>query len=196
MVYGAVAGVALVAARPRLAMQQGTGQKAPTTQDVVKGNRRALSLLEILFTLGLLTIVLVAFAAVYPSAYRLNRKSAKGTIAAKTSSAVAAEILSLPFDPPSFNSSQPNLTQLSLDTNGSGAIQQFVYQNMRTSVPEGFRIRPQAIRVSLFPPPAALSTETRFAEVQVTCYWTDSNNPGLERSVTVISGKAENRDVR
>jgi hypothetical protein len=163
---------------------------------VVKGKRRALSLLEILFTLGLLTIILVAFAAVYPSAYRLNRKSARGTIAAKTSSAVAAEILSLPFDPPSFNTSQLHLTQLALDTGGTGAIQQFVYQNMRTIVPDGFKIRPQAIRVNIYPPPAALSTETRFAEVQVTCYWTDSNNPGLERSVTVVSGKAENRDAR
>ncbi|CAM9933194.1 unnamed protein product, partial [Phaeothamnion confervicola] len=56
-----------------------------------------LSLLEVLFTIGLLTIVLVAFAAVYPSGFRLNRKSARATVAAETAAAVAAEIQGLPF---------------------------------------------------------------------------------------------------
>ena len=158
-----------------------------------KRPRQALSLLEILFTIGLLTVILVAFAAVYPAAFRLNRKSARANIAAKTSSAVGAEILALPFDPPSFNSTQPNLTDLSLDVNGTAAVQAFVYQQMRTALPEGYSVRPQAVRVTLY---GTQPGDTRFAQVQVTCYYSDANATGLERSVTVISGKAENRDVR
>lgn len=158
-----------------------------------KTRRQGLSLLEILFAIGLLTVILVAFAAVYPSAYRLNRKSARATIAAKTSSAVGAEILALPFDPPSFNSAQPNLTNLAADTLGTGAIQTFVNQQMRTSVPQGYLIRPQGVRVTLY---GTQPGDTRFAQVQVTCYYNDANSTGLEKSVTVMSGKAENRDVR
>lgn len=155
-----------------------------------KRPRQALSLLEILFTIGLLTVILVAFAAVYPAAYRLNRKSARANIAAKTSSAVGAEILALPFDPPSFNSAQPNLTDLSQD---AAAVQTFVYQQMRTALPEGYNVRPQAVLVTLY---GSQAGDPRFAQVQVTCYYSDANATGMERSVTVISGKAENRDVR
>lgn len=152
-----------------------------------------MSLLEILFTIGLLTVILVAFAAVYPSAYRLNRKNAKATKAAKACSDVGAEILALPFDPPSFSSVQPNLSDLSTDLTGTGAIKSFVDTQMRTTLPEGYTVRPQAIRVTLY---GTQPGDTRFAQVQVTCYWNDANSTGLERSVTVISGKAENRDVR
>lgn len=157
---------------------------------------RALSLLEVLFTLGLLTVILVAFAAVYPSAYRLNRKSAKATIAAKTCSAVAAEVLALPFDPPQFNSGQPNLTDLARDTSSTTAVAEFVEQQMRTEIPAGYTIRPLGVKVRLFPPPDPPSFETRFAEIQVTCYWNDANTSNPEKSVTILAGKAENRDVR
>lgn len=158
--------------------------------------RKALSLLEILFTLGLLTVILVAFAAVYPSAYRLNRKSARANIAAKTSSAVAAEILALPFTKLRDTDTTPNLADFSDHALGPGLIRDFVYRQMRTSIPEGYTIRPQAIQVTLFPPKDPPSTDIRFAEVRVTCYWNDSNGGGTEKSITIVSGKAENRDVR
>lgn len=161
--------------------------------------RQALSLLEILFTIGLLTVILVAFAAIYPSAYRLNRKSARATIAAKTCSAVAAEILALPFYPNSFTSNELTLEELSRDTGGTNEVKQFVNQKMKTSIPEGYTIRPQGVRVNLFPPVDGANLgfqQARYAKVQVTCYWTDANSPGLEKSVTIVSGKAENRDVR
>ena len=77
--------------------------------------RQALSLLEILFTLGLLTVILVAFASVYPSAYRLNRKSARSTVGAKTSTAVANELLALPIQDTSFNGGNANLLALGSD---------------------------------------------------------------------------------
>ena len=157
--------------------------------------RQALSLLEILFTIGLLTVILVAFAAIYPSAYRLNRKSARATVAAKTCSAVAAEILALPFFPSTFTSNQLTLDELSRDMGApNGELQRFVQRHMKTTIPEGYIIRPQGIRVQLFP--RDVSPQARFAEVSVTCYWTDANSPGMEKSVTIVSGKAENRDVR
>jgi len=162
--------------------------------------RRALSLLEILFAIGFLTVILVAFASVYPAAYRLNRKSAKATIAAKTASTVGAEILALPFDPPSFSSTQPNLTALAQDSNGTAAIRTFVTQQMRSTIPAGYEVRAQAIRVSLYGAVdlSGVSNDIggRFAQVQVTTYYNDSNTGGIEKSVTVVAGKAENRDVR
>lgn len=167
--------------------------------DYVK-KRRALSLLEILFAIGFLTVILVAFAAVYPAAYRLNRKSAKATIAAKTASTIGAEILSLPFDPPSFSSTQPNLSALAQDLNGTAALRTFVTQQMRSTVPQGYEVRAQAIRVALYGSVIAGGGGNdiggRFAQVQVTTYYNDSNTGGAEKSVTIISGKAENRDVR
>ena len=165
-----------------------------------KRRAQALSLLEILFAIGFLTVILVAFASVYPAAYRLNRKSAKATIAAKTASTVGAEILSLPFDPPSFSSNQPNLTALAQDLNGSTAILTFVTGQMRSTVAPGYEVRAQAIRVAIYgsADPGGGSTDIggRFAQVQVTTYYNDSNTGGAEKSVTVVSGKAENRDVR
>ncbi|MFN8607729.1 MAG: hypothetical protein U0931_09365 [Vulcanimicrobiota bacterium] len=163
-----------------------------------KRRAQALSLLEILFAIGFLTVILVAFAAIYPASYRLNRKSAKATIAAKTASNVSAEILSLPFDPPSFSSGQPNLTNLALDTNGTQAIKTFVTQQMRSTVPPGFEVRAQAIHVALYGTSNGPFSEVggRFAQVQVTTYYNDSNSGAQEKSVTVVSGKAENRDVR
>ncbi len=162
--------------------------------------RRALSLLEILFAIGFLTVILVAFAAVYPAAYRLNRKSAKSTIAAKTASTIGAEILALPFDPPSFSSTQPNLTALAQDTSGTTALKTFVEQQMRSTIPPGYEVRPVAIRVALYgmADPGGINNDIggRFAQVVVTTYYNDSNTGGLEKSVTVVAGKAENRDVR
>ncbi len=159
---------------------------------------QALSLLEILFAIGFLTVILVAFAAVYPASYRLNRKSARATIAAKTASTVGAEILSLPFDPPSFSSTQPNLSDMARDTNGTQAIKTFVTQQMRSTVPTGYEVRAQAIRVALYGSASGPNTDVggRFAQVQVTTYYNDSNSGAVEKSVTVVSGKAENRDVR
>ena len=163
-----------------------------------KRQLQALSLLEILFAIGFLTVILVAFASVYPAAYRLNRKSAKATIAAKTASTVGAEILSLPFDPPSFNSNQPNLTTLALDTTSTTAVKTFVTQQMRSTIPPGYEVRPEAIRVTLYGSSQSGFSDVggRFAQVQVTTYYNDSNTGGHEKSVTVVAGKAENRDVR
>ena len=159
-------------------------------------SRRALSLLEILFTLGLLTVILVAFAAIYPSAYRLNRKSAKANVAAKTASAVAAELLAMPFNKLRDTDTTPNLLDFSDPALGPALMHNFVQSDMRTTIPEGFTIRPQAIKVTLFPPRSEITSNFRFAEVSVTCYWIDANTTGLEKSVTILSGKAENRDVR
>lgn len=158
--------------------------------------QRGLSLLEILFTIGLITVILVAFAAVYPSAYRLNRKSAKATVAAKTASAVAAEILSLPFTDVLSNGAD-NLTLMATASVGPARVREFVENRMRTKLPAGFRVYPEAVRVNMFPEPATMAvTDTRFAQVSVTCYWTDAQAAGLERHLTIVSGKAENRDVR
>lgn len=154
--------------------------------------RQALSLLEILFTLGLLTVILVAFASVYPSAYRLNRKSARSTVGAKTSTAVANELLALPIQDTSFNGGNANLLALGSDR---AALTAFVRNRLRTAIPPGYTVRPEGVQVTLYGNDLTRS-QSLMVQVQVTCYWTDSQSPGLEKSVTVVAGKANNRDAR
>lgn len=158
---------------------------------------RGLSLLELLFAMSLMTVILVAFAAVYPSGYRLNRKSAKATLASKTAAAVAAEFLSLPFfDDRPPGSSPPVFTLASLGDPGTGAlqIQQYVFTSLKTPVPDGYLIRPQGIQI--WASPASTDPSPLFARIQVTVYWPDSQQPNLEHSVTIVTAKTDNQVSR
>ena len=159
--------------------------------------RRGLSLLELLFTIGLLTIVLVAFAAVYPSGYRLNRKSARATIAAETAAAVAAELQGLPFFDERVVKTPPLVTLTDVDT-GTGdrtELTKFINERLRTKIPKGFTLRPQGVEVRRIidvDNPAA----PYFAQVSVTIYWTDANDFNREKDVTILVGKTDNRSGR
>lgn len=159
--------------------------------------KAGLSLLEVLFTIGLLTIVLVAFAAVYPSGFRLNRKSARATVAAETAAAVAAEIQGLPFfdervikDPPIST-----LTDLDTSTGDRTGITKYLTTSLRTAIPTGFTIRPEGVNVNRIID-TANTAAPYFAQIAVTIYWTDANDYNRERNVTIEVGKTDNRDGR
>ena len=159
--------------------------------------KAGLSLLELLFTIGLLTIVLVAFAAVYPSGFRLNRKSARATIAAETAAAVAAEIQGLPFfdervvkDPP-----LSTLTDLDTSTGDRTGISKYLTTSLRTTIPSGFIVRPEGVAVNRIID-TANTAAPYFAQISVTIYWTDANDYNRERNVTIQVGKTDNRDGR
>ena len=152
-----------------------------------------LSLLELLFALSLLTVVLVAFAAVYPSGYRLNRKSARATVAAKTAAAVAAEFQSLPFFDDRVVKTPPIPTLIGLDTRTDKTnLTQYLSQNLKTVVPPNFTLRPEGIQI-LTPPIGGDPNSPLFAQIFVTIYWTDRNESGTEHSVTIASAKTDNR---
>ena len=154
---------------------------------------RGISLLELLFTISLLTIVLVVFAAVYPSGYKLNRKSAKANVAVQTAAAVAAEVQGLPFtdDRPNPTVPIPTLNLLNTALN----VPTFIQTQMRTKIPEGFRLANDGITVTIDPPPSLQGTAPTLppiAFIEVTIYWTDVNDMSLQRKITVVTSKTSN----
>ena len=154
--------------------------------------RVGLSLLELLFAISLLTVVLVAFAAVYPSGYKLNRKSARATTAAKTAAAVAAEIQSLPFF--NDNNSAP-VTLRDLETREDrDGITDYLKNRLKTKIPNGFILRPEGIQIRNHPVTRVPQDPTPFfSEIFVTVYWMDANDVSKERSVTIASAKTDNK---
>jgi hypothetical protein len=151
-------------------------------------------LLELLFAMSLMTVILISFAAVYPSGYRLNRKSAKGTVASKTAQAVAAELLSLPvFDdrPPGSPGTIFTLAAMGDAVTGQTQIQQYVSTSLKTQIPPGYIVRPQGIVVWVSP--ASSDPTPLFARIQVTIYWPDSQNVNIEHSVSIVTAKTDNQ---
>lgn len=148
-------------------------------------------MLELLFTISLLTIVLVVFAAVYPSGYKLNRKSARANVAATAAAAVAAELQGLPMLADVNRPNLPNLQDLA--TNPSG-VANFVTTQMRTKIPDGFRLPTNdgSVRVRVAPPPGANPNLPLMAFIDVTIYWTDVNDMSLQRQITVTACKTDN----
>lgn len=59
--------------------------------------QRGLTLLEIMVAIAVLTSTLVAFASVFPAAFKLNRQSHNSVKAAKYAAAVAEELRALPI---------------------------------------------------------------------------------------------------
>lgn len=64
--------------------------------------QRGLTLLEIMVAIAVLTSTLVAFASVFPAAFKLNRQSHNSVKAAKYAAAVAEELRALPIAGNSF----------------------------------------------------------------------------------------------
>jgi len=157
----------------------------------MKSRRRShgISLLELLFTISLLTIVLVVFAAVYPSGYKLNRKSARANVAATTAAAVAAELQGLPFLNKDNRPNYPNLQDM---VGNPTAINTFITTQMRTKIPDGFRLPKEGIQVRVVPGPTGSQTLPLMGFIDVTIYWTDVNDFSLQRQVTVVAVKTDN----
>ena len=76
------------------------GQRSDKVRMTRRGSNKGLSLLEVLITLMLLSTTLIAFAAVYPAAFKLNRKTHRSVQAAELAGAVAEELRTLPFNRP------------------------------------------------------------------------------------------------
>ncbi len=150
---------------------------------------RGISLLELLFTIALLTIVLVVFAAVYPSGYKLNRKSARANVAMTTAAAVAAELQGLPILANELQLDKPSLQRLATDPAG---VTTFIQTQMRTKIPEGFRLNNTGIVVSVAPKVEDKSNLPLIAFIRVTINWTDVNDLSLQRQVTASAVKTDN----
>ncbi len=62
-----------------------------------RSGQRGLSLLEVMVSISVLTTALVAFASIFPAAFKLNRNTQASVRAGKYASMVAEEIRSLPI---------------------------------------------------------------------------------------------------
>ncbi|MCA9797481.1 MAG: hypothetical protein KC910_36970 [Candidatus Eremiobacteraeota bacterium] len=161
--------------------------------DQVRTRRnRGLSLLEILITIMLLTVVVLTFAAIYPSGYRLNRKSAKATLAAQTANAIAEEIQNLPLTNDAGGLSLAFMADNPYQA-GTGPYVNFP----RTEIPPGFVLEDvTGIKVTTYDlvtggVPTDLAV---FANVQVTIGFKEERTRGDELiRVTVTASKTWNR---
>lgn len=152
--------------------------------------KRGLTLLEVLVTLMLLTTTLVAFAAVYPAAFKLNRKSQRSVQAAEIAGAVAEELRVLPFN-------KPNST-----TTGGLFLEDFVISGWVRSNPRYARFPRTPI-----PDPYTLVSTTgqlgvsvtgdsplTYADIIVTIFWQEPvNNKMMEKSVAIRTARTGNR---
>lgn len=139
-----------------------------------------------MITIILLTTVLITFAAVYPSGYRLNRKSAQHTVAAQTAQAVAEELQNLPV----FNTSDVGLSLLYIEENpwAEGSTDPNYGNFPRTPIPEGFTLK--SIDVKTY---AVSGDIPSFADIQVTVSYQDQRTRGDEDiNVTVTAAKTDN----
>lgn len=155
-----------------------------------RSGQRGLSLLEVLITLMLLSTTLVAFAAVYPAAFKLNRKSQRSVQAAEIAGAVAEELRTLPFNRPGAG--------------GSGGLFLEDFLTGWTADPRFARFPRTPV-----PPPFSLVSPSNpnnrgvivigdspftFASITVTVYWQEPVHGQMtERSVSIITSKTGNR---
>lgn len=164
------------------------GDPAGSRKEYVLRNRRRLgiSLLELMITIVLLTTVLITFAAVYPSGYRLNRKSARHTVAAQTAQAVAEELQNLNV----FSNTDLELSLAYMEENPwVEDSPDPLYANFpKTPIPEGFTLK--TIDVQTY---AVSGDVPSFANIEVTVSYRDQRTRGDEDiNVTVTAAKTDN----
>lgn len=140
----------------------------------------------------LLTVVVLTFAAIYPSGYRLNRKSAKATVAAQTANAIAEEIQNLPLTNDAGGLSLAFMADNPYQA-GTGPYANFP----RTEIPPGFVLEDvTGVKVTTYDlvtggAPTDLAV---FANVQVTIGFKEERTRGDELiRVTVTASKTWNR---
>lgn len=156
-----------------------------------RGSNKGLSLLEVLITLMLLSTTLIAFAAVYPAAFKLNRKTHRSVQAAELAGAVAEELRTLPFNRPA--ALEPGGLYLEDFVRPGWTDNDNRFRNFpRTEIPEPYSLisedgEQRGIRVIGDSP-------FTYADILVTVFWTEPvNHQMIERSVTIHTSRTGNR---
>lgn len=153
------------------------------------GTHRGLSLLEILISMALLVLVVTSFAVIYPSGFRLHRKSRMSTDAAQAARAVINELKSLPLTDESGG-----LSLAYLATNGYTAGDSVVDSFPRSNLPEGYRLaQDKGIEVTLYDL-ASGTDPSIYASMKVTLIYVDPyNSKGEAIRMTMAAGKRWNQ---
>ncbi|MGM9997899.1 MAG: prepilin-type N-terminal cleavage/methylation domain-containing protein [Candidatus Bruticola sp.] len=185
--------------------------------------QRGLTLLEILVAIAILTSTLIAFASVFPAAFKLNRQSQNSVKAAKHAAAVAEELRSMPIacNPnlytsfssktnkhyleqysykqatANFDSAYDGLTavkELKKDGKKSGESQGiFTLDANKVGYSSGKDAR-DTYGVYFIHDGTGGTNDTRFWEIYVNVFWNETiNGKKVARSASVVSARTGNR---
>lgn len=151
-------------------------------------SQRGLTLLEIMVTMVLLVLVVTSFAVVYPSGFRLHRKSRLSTTAAQTARSVLNELKSLPL-----TQEDGGLSLAYLASNGFTAQDPILGEFPRTEFPDGFRLAQQdGISVTLYDL-AGGTDPSVYATLRVVVLYDAPGTKTEPVRMTLVAGKSWNR---
>lgn len=139
--------------------------------------------------MALLVLVLVSFAVIYPSGFRLHRKSTMSTDAAQAARSVLNELKSLPL-----TDEDGGLSLAYLASNGFDPSDSLLEDFPRSELPEGYQLdAAQGIEVTLYDL-AGGSDPSVYASIKVTLLYQDPyrQKEGPIR-MTLVAGKSWNR---
>ena len=155
-----------------------------------RGKRTAgLSLLEVMITMVLLVLVVTSFATIYPSGFRLHRKSRMSNQAAQAARAVLSELKNLPL-----TREDGGLSLAYLAINGYSQSDPVLEGFPKTELPEGYRLaEEEGIKVALYDL-ASGTDPSVYASMSVTLIFDDPYREGREPiEMTLVAGKSWNR---
>jgi hypothetical protein len=146
-------------------------------------------LLEILISMALLVLVITSFAVIYPSGFRLHRKSRMSTDAAQAARAVVNELKSLPL-----TDDAGGLSLAYLAANGYSEADAVVDGFPRSPLPPGYRLdQDKGIEVTLYDL-AGGTDPSVYASMKVTLIYEDPYKGKAEPiRMTLVAGKSWNR---
>lgn len=137
----------------------------------------------------LLVLVVTSFATIYPSGFRLHRKSRMSTQAAQAARSVLSELKNLPL-----TREDGGLSLAYLATNGYSASDATLESFPRAQLPEGYRLDDrEGVQVVLYDL-ASGTDPSVYASMSVTLIYDD---PYQRRNqpvkMTLVAGKSWNR---
>ncbi len=177
--------------------------------------QRGLTLLEIMVAIAVLTSTLVAFASVFPAAFKLNRQSQKSVQAAKHAAAVAEELRSMPVACNSnlirgFSSDEKKhyleeysrnaneLTKKDIETKnddyrGLTSVKELVDDGFTLDCTD-YGVNNDLAGIRFRHLGNGGNNDSRFWEIFVTVYWPETiNGRRVVRSASLVSARTGNR---
>lgn len=139
--------------------------------------------------MALIILVITSFAVIYPSGFRLHRKSRMSTDAAQAARAVINELKSLPL-----TDETGGLSLAYLATNGYTGGDAVTEGFPRSSLPEGYQLADdKGIEVTLYDL-AGGTDPSVYASMKVTLIYVDPyNSKGEPIRMTMVAGKRWNQ---
>lgn len=139
--------------------------------------------------MALIILVITSFAVIYPSGFRLHRKSRMSTDAAQAARAVINELKSLPL-----TDETGGLSLAYLATNGYTGGDSVTEGFPRSSLPEGYQLADdKGIEVTLYDL-AGGTDPSVYASMKVTLIYVDPyNSKGEPIRMTMVAGKRWNQ---